>query len=438
MIAGDTIVAVSSAVGQAPRMIVRLSGPECLDIVSTMAGRISGTPSAARVWLRLRDWSVPVWLYVFIGPRSYTAEDIVEIHLPGNPLLTRLLVQQLLASGARQAEPGEFTARAFFNGRIGLAEAEGVAATISAHGEDERRAARRLLAGELTRRLDQPVETLTEALSLIETSIDFSDQGIELIARADLHQRIAATLESIRRLVRDSSRFERLSHEAEFVLVGRPNAGKSTLLNALCGYERAIVSPIPGTTRDRLSVEVVLARGIVRITDAAGISDAASTGAEIEQRMRDRSLLALKQADYVILVRDATDRSPLLSIPRPPDLLVHTKGDLVQSVGNSADGESVLVSAKTGRGMDDLRLRLDCLAFGRPGHSGLALNARHLAAIDEAISCLGRALELSGTDEPAMLAFEVRAALDALGRITGQVSPDEVLGRIFSAFCIGK
>ncbi len=482
MITGDTIAAISSSAGPAARMIVRLSGPTARSIVAELAAVGLPRPTAMRANLRFRGWTLPAWLYVFNAPRSYTGEDLVEVHLPGNPLLARLFLQELIRAGARQADPGEFTARAYFNGRMNLTEAEGVAATISAHGEDELRAARRLMSGELTRQLARPIDELAEVLALVEVSIDFSEEDVSFLTPEEIRRRVDTVGDALRQLVRDSTRFESLSHEIEFVLVGRPNAGKSTLLNALCGHERAVVSAVAGTTRDVLSAEVALRRGMVRISDAAGLADDSASGAGamvgsedetmsasrrqagtlaplesasargvcgdsrssqmstiIATRMREQSLRTLERADCVILVRDIADDLPVLQLSRTPDLVVRSKADRAGSMASILPGDDVLlVSAVTGQGMVELRSRLDSLAFGRAGGSSLALNVRHLSAIDEALGALARAAELAGGDQAEMLAFELRAGLDALGGIVGQVSPDDVLTRVFAAFCIGK
>lgn len=446
----DTIVAISSAAGSAARAIVRLSGPMARSLVETMAGMSLDWPggSARLVRLGIRGAEVPAWLYLFRAPRSYTGEDTVELHLPGNPLLARWVVEDLIHRGARMAEPGEFTARAYFNGRLDLTEAEGVAATIAASNEAELAAARQLMAGELSRRLAPVMDRLAETLALLEVGIDFSDEDVTFLSDSELRQRLSDVRGDLQRLVSESARFERLSHEPRIVLVGRPNAGKSTLLNALAGSERAIVSPQAGTTRDALSAEVKLASGMVTIIDVAGLeafdgddSDGeASAEASIAAQMRRRALEAVREADRVVLVHDLTDPGPPVEAGRTPDLVVRTKVDLLddqQQIEAGEDERECRVSAATGQGMEALRRRLNELAFGGQERSTLALNTRHLQCIDEAVAATDRALHQAG-GAVEVVALELRSALDALGGVLGVITPDDLLGRVFSRFCIGK
>ena len=430
---GETIYAVSSAVGTAARMIVRVSGEQAHVVARAVCADLPGAGEARIRKLAFAELETPAWVYLFASPRSYTGEDLVEFHIPGNPLLARMLLEALVSAGARHAEAGEFTARAYFNGRMDLSEAEGVAATIAAHSERELRAARQLMAGELARRLRPAMDALTETLALLEAGIDFSDEDISFITREDLAARVRAIDAELRDLAAQSARFERLTHEPAFVLVGRPNAGKSTLLNALAGHERAVVSPIAGTTRDVLSAEVTLARGMVRVLDAAGLT--ASHTSEIELRMGERARQAVESADFVVLVRDALDAAPVIGISRPADLVVQTKADLAKAQETS---DVINVSAVTGEGMDALRKRMDEIAFGGAGGSDLALNARHLACISDARQALARAESLAPSAGVEFVALELREALNWLGDVLGQVAPDDVLGRIFATFCIGK
>jgi tRNA modification GTPase len=341
--------------------------------------------------------------------------------------------------GTRPADPGEFTARAYFNGRIDLTEAEGVAATISALGEGELRAARQLASGELARRLRLILDNVAETLGLVEVGIDFSEEDVTFLSPDAARTRIKIVEDQFRNIVAQSARFERLAHEPRIVLVGRPNAGKSTLLNALANSDRAVVSPIPGTTRDAISADVALSRGIVRIIDVAGLEDWRddSSADVIAMQMRDHALRAVESADVVILVRDITDIRPDIPFERTPDLVICTKSDLSRQPANV-----FRVSAHKGENLDHLRSRLDALAFGDSAITGdapaLALNARHLRHIAEAQDALRRAQDCTAAGSPELLALELRAALDALGAVLGSVSPDDLLGAIFSKFCIGK
>jgi tRNA modification GTPase len=280
----DTIAAISSAVGTAARMIVRVSGPLAPRLAADLTlSPDEPPPSATYTKLHFANLTLPAWLFVFRAPRSYTGDDLVEFHLPGNPLLARILLDHLRENGARDAEPGEFTARAFFNGRLDLIEAEGVAATIAAGNEAELAAARQLMAGELARRLKPLIDLVAETLALVEVGIDFSDEDVTFLSPQQFAQRVDAADGMLAEFVAQSGRFERLTHEPSFVLIGRPNAGKSTLLNALARQARAVVSPVAGTTRDVLSAEVALEQGIVRVLDAAGL-EVAAHGADARRK----------------------------------------------------------------------------------------------------------------------------------------------------------
>jgi tRNA modification GTPase len=437
-------------------MIVRVSGTDSHLIARQLADDLPGASSAIQTRLRFDGMIVPAWVYLFAGPRSYTAEDLVEFHLPGNSLLARMLVDSVIKLGARHAEPGEFTARAFFSGRIDLTAAEGVAATIEAHCEQDLRAARQLMSGELARRLVPEMDALAGLLALVEAGIDFADEYVSFIGGAELLDRLGAIDGALQSLETESARFEPLTYEPRIVLVGRPNAGKSTLLNALAGAQRAVVSPIAGTTRDVLSVEVKLTRGLVRMLDVAGIDAGEESVRDvITIQMRQRALRTLEQVDYVVMVHDPLDAQPLIALPRQADLVVRTKSDLFtprQSASAAAgqrpltpgdagshQTESLSISALTGENLDRLRDLLDELAFGRRAGGGtLALNTRHRNEISGARAAISRAMDLAPNAQLELIALELRDALDSLGRVLGQITPDDVLGRIFSSFCIGK
>ena len=425
----DTIAAISSAAGPAARMIVRASGPDCGPILNQIC---PGEGAASRRRLFVDGMIVPVWAYCFTSPHSYTGDDLFELHIPGNPLLAGNVLDRLISLGARHAEPGEFTARAYFNGRIDLSQAEGVAAVVAAGNEAELAAGRRLMAGELTRRLRPWIDQLADALALIEAEIDFSDQGTRFVSDDELNARLNAIAGQLGSLLSQSARLSRLSHEPRIVLAGRPNAGKSTLLNALSKTMRAVVSPIAGTTRDALSAEVALERGIVRLVDVAGLESHENAGG-IAAQMQSRARIELERADAVILVRDATDDRPALELSRRADLTVCTKIDLLP---HGAPHGDVAVSAVANIGMETLRASLDRVAFGSES-SGieLALSNRHV----QAIAAAGEAIERArGTIPPEIMAAELRQALDSLGQVCGDITPDDILGRIFASFCIGK
>jgi tRNA modification GTPase len=436
MASSHTIAAISSSTLPAARIIVRVSGTDACHLFSRLSSEAPTTAGAGFARLALRGMSIPATVYRFRAPRSYTGEDLVEFHIPGNPLLAQLLMEELLAHGARSAEPGEFTARAFFNGRLDLAQAEGVALAIAAQSDREVFAARRLLVGELTRRLAPAADALADTLALLEAGIDFSEEDISFLERSEARRRITSMEKMLTALLSESVRCERIAREPRVVLTGRPNAGKSTLLNALAGRTRAVVSPQSGTTRDLIWADVRLPRGTVRMIDAAGLedSDAQPEEGSIAAQMRRAALLAIEEADVVVLLIDATDARPALKLPREPHLVVRSKSDLLRAGPLS-------LSAITGEGIDAFRAEADRRAFGDAGDagSGIALNARHVDAIHQGIEALRRAadlLEHPVSDE--LIALELREALDALGAVSGRVTSDDVLGRIFSTFCVGK
>jgi len=473
----DTIAAISSVAAPSARIIVRLSGPSSHDIASEISNLKSFAPASAQSgMLSFSKLICPARIYSFQSPHSYTGEDSIEFHIPGSPVLAKMLLDDLYRRGARAAEPGEFTARAFFNGKIGLTEAEGVAATISAGNEAELAAARQLLAGELARRLSPITDSLAQTLALIEVGIDFTEEDVTFLGAEEIAQRISDADTALSNLLEQSARFEQLTHEPRIVFAGRPNAGKSSLINALTNQARSIVSDVAGTTRDVLTAPLDLPRGRVTLADVAGIEthlspfsgpfsggpqgrvanfdDAATTrpcgpplknaSDQIDSNMQQHARTAIESADHVVLILDCTDTRPMLELPRNAELVVLTKSDLREKETPDVhprlgDAETILVSSNTTDGLDKLRNALDSLAFGafRTGAT-IALNRRHIAAIHQAREALSRASLRVADNAPELVAMDLRDVLDSLGSIVGQISRDDVLGRIFSAFCIGK
>lgn len=427
----DTIAALATPIG-GTIAILRTSGPRAIEWKQAL-GVTHEYPHPCLLQLG-PDLPVPATVLVFRAPRSATGEDVVEYHFPGSPWIASRLLERLYALGARQAEPGEFTSRAFLNGKLDLAAAEGVVATISASNRAGLDAGRRLLSGELSRRLAPMMERLAEVLALVEVGIDFSEEDVSFIDRDRLLAAIESSCRELDALLAAAPSLERLEHEPRIVLAGRPNAGKSSLLNALAGRLRAVVADVAGTTRDVLSERVALDTGYITLTDAAGLGGGVPTDA-IEVQMREKSLRAIEEADRVVLVIATDDDRAPLNLLRSPDLVVYSKSDLA-----SAEHAGVSSSVMKAGGLDALRTALDTLAFPADRHEaeqGVALNVRHRSLVAAAIESLRRAAD-SLPRGPELVAAELRAAIDALGGILGKVAPDDVLGRIFSSFCIGK
>ncbi len=546
----DTIVAISSALGNSPRGIVRLCGPEAIAIAERLfrpdeepsLGRRDGH-TCFRGLLRLvppaDDPAVPCEAYLFREPRSYTRQDIVELHTLGSPPILSVVLQYAFAEGARLAEPGEFTARAFFGGGLDLSEVEGVAALIHAESDVQLRAGERLLHGALSTRAAAMQDRLSDVLALVEADIDFAEEPIDFIAPEQLRRRVAEIAGEIRDLLASSQSSERLETLPRVMLVGPPNVGKSSLLNRLGGLDRAICSPLPGTTRDVLTAPLEMGRSEAILVDAAGLG---RTETYID-RLADQAVQeAVAEAALVLFVIDAAERrldphfellrglgqrrryesegdlvrvahgfncpelrrrsrgepespqefvSPTSASAAPgtseevghpssaassetrvddavgldnrPCIVLLNKIDLVGPdavdslcadirerlrVGPTGSHQPTVlpVSAKTGAGCDRLIAAIEDTLHRDTIDSGsdaIALKSRHRHALTSAAEALDRAADVAADltdtlDAAELIALELRQANDDLGQMAGEVVTDDLLGRIFEGFCIGK
>ena len=464
----DTIVAISSPTGASLRAIVRLSGQAAVPISARFFRPAPGQPEIAMASSYTAvegsldlgaDWPpVPTILYLMRRPRSYTREDIVEFHVPGSPPLLQEMLRLLLASGAGAAEPGEFTKRAFLNGRLDLAQAEAVQQLIRARSEAEMRAALRQIGGSLSRAVSRLHEDTANLLARVEASIDFSDQEIEIISRSQIVGRISEVRERLQRLSSDSTTGGVAVELPRIVLCGKPNAGKSSLFNALLRRDRAIVTPIAGTTRDVIEGIVTL-DGLCEaaLVDTAGIAQEPDT---LQSRAGDRARHSAENADLVALVIAASEplgdtelmrrifraRSPehIIVCLSKSDLPAACSADEVRRVffespGRSADTLTVVRTTCTSEGgVAELTRAIAAKLLGGGVERTAAhfvLEARHEAALEEADAALLRA---SHSPEPELTAVELREALAALASILGLDATPDVFDRIFSQFCIGK
>lgn len=445
----DTIAAIATPPGRGAVGILRLSGPAALEIAQRLCGKL---PPARQAALRhFTDSAGEVidqgLVLSFPAPHSYTGEDVVELQGHGGPVVMDLLLKAACDCGARPARAGEFSERAFLNDRLDLAQAEAVADLIDAASAQAARAAQRSLAGELSRRVQALAEELTQLRVFVEAALDFSDEDIDWLADESLRGRLDALIAGLERLLRDSAQGRRLREGLVVALSGRPNAGKSTLLNRLAGVEAAIVTDIAGTTRDVLRENIVLDGLPLIVVDTAGLRDSDDP---VEREGIRRAWQALQQAELALYLVD--DREGLTEQDRellarfPPGLtrlIVRNKCDLSGQPPDEftdAEGRQLRLSAASGAGIDRLCEALRAHAGLEGADAGLfSARTRHLEALRRALdSARAARSRLASAQTPELVAEDLRLAQDALGDITGRLSSDDLLGRIFGAFCIGK
>jgi tRNA modification GTPase len=451
--AGDTIAAVSSAAGPSARGIVRMSGPDALQRLSDILTVPRALPNenycAFSAKLDLDGTAIPARIYIMRAPTSYTREDIVELHTFGNPALQRALLDRLTSLGARPAEAGEFTRRAFLNGRIDLAQAESVAALIRARSRAEYRAALDVLGGSLSRRIRGIRTSLVELSAAAETSLDFAEHDVPCISQEEIAARLRPLCDDLARLIagRGEGRVSLASIRA--VLFGPPNAGKSSLFNAILRRRRAIVSPHPGTTRDTIEAATSLRSLELLLVDTAGLRPPAD---ELETAAVSRSRHSVRRADLALCVLDASrppdaeTRESLESLPSGRGLIVLNKCDLGPCHPRLAETlppgiERAAVSAASGAGVKELlaliRKRVESGGVDRSAGE-LMVSARQAHLLDRALAALRHALSEGASLTMDLVASDLSDALASLSELTGDSVTEDVLDRIFSAFCIGK
>jgi len=442
---GDTIAAVATPPGRGGIGIVRVSGPASRAIAQGVIGKLPVPRLATHSPFRAADGSeIDAGLALFFpAPHSYTGEDVLELQGHGGPVVMRELLRRCLELGARMAEPGEFTRRAYLNDRLDLAQAESVADVIDAASVEAARSAVRSLAGVLSRRVHALVDALVELRVHVEACIDFPDEEIDPADRTWQDARLLSLRGELAALLEDARQGAVLREGLTVVLAGRPNVGKSSLLNRLAGEDVAIVTPVAGTTRDYVRATVSLEGVPIHLVDTAGLRAASD---EVERIGVERTWRAIEEeAGAALFIEDALgasgeDMALLARLPASlPRARVVNKVDLTgEAPGriDSAAGTVLKVSAKTGAGLEALRAWLLDLAGWKPhGEDLFVARERHLVALREASAALSRA---ASTQAFEFKSEELRLAQAALGRITGEVSADQLLGEIFSRFCIGK
>lgn len=443
----DTIAAVATAPGRGAVGILRLSGPEAAAIATRIAGPLPAPRVATLRGFRANDGALldrGIVLY-FPAPRSFTGEEVVELQGHGGPVVLDLLLRTACAHGARVARPGEFSERAFLNGQLDLAQAEAIADLIDAGSESAARAATRSLEGAFSTRVDEIVEALIRLRADLEAALDFADEDVPWLAGDDLANRLRSLASRLHSLLGDAGQGRRLREGLTVAIAGRPNVGKSTLLNHLAGAEVAIVSPIAGTTRDLVREHITVDGLPLNVVDTAGLRE---TDDPVEREGVARARAALAKAELVLIVIDDAESSPgadlLAQLPDGlPRIIVRNKCDLSGHAPGRLDSmlglADLRVSAVTGAGCGELRDAIRTAAGLQADTSSLfSARTRHIEALRQAGQHVTQALSGAVAGHPDWIAEELRLAQRALEAITGRFTPDDLLDRIFASFCLGK
>ena len=453
------IIALATAPGKAGVGVIRISGPQLLPITMALFNKALSPRQANLVTLRdAQGEAIDQLLAIyFAAPASFTGEDVLELQCHGGPQLLELVMKRCLELGKNQglviAEPGEFSLRAYLNNKIDLAQAEAIADLIDAQSAAAVRGAARSLQGAFSNDINGLIEEITQLRILVESTLDFPEEEIEFLENAQARERLSAVMQRLYALREGAKQGKILRDGIQLVLAGAPNVGKSSLLNRLAGEEVAIVTPIAGTTRDRVKESIIIGGVPMHIIDTAGLRE---TSDLVEAKGIERSWEAIGVADLVIFLKDpnSTETSNSAEIlelktqilkalpPKCPVLEVNNKLDLLGGSIPNQDGKpALLISAKTGEGIEALKQKiLELVGWGGSQEGVIVARRRHLDCLDRAATHLEQSQQFAANGNVSLELFaeELRLAQDQLGQITGKLLPDDLLGKIFSQFCIGK
>jgi len=445
----DTIAAIATPPGRGGIGVLRVSGTLVRQIAAAMLGDV---PTARHAGLRTfcdhdgapLDQGLAIF---FPGPASFTGEDVLELHAHGGPVLMDLLLARALQLGARVAQPGEFSQRAFLNDKLDLVQAEAIADLIDSGSQQAARAAMRSLQGDFSAHVHALLDALIQARMHIEAAIDFPEEELDFLADPQVRARLDHLSSLVDGILATAQQGALLREGMTVVIAGRPNAGKSSLLNALAGYDAAIVTPIPGTTRDALRERIAIDGMPLHIVDTAGLRDTTDL---VESEGIKRAHREMAKADRILYVIDASAKLSQLELAKdletlPRDIavtLLYNKMDLASEVARITTGTpcALYLSAHTGDGVDSLRQHLkECMGYRETSASAFSARRRHLDALRRAQLNIATSIQLLVERRAGeLMAEELRQAQQHLGEITGEFTSDDLLGKIFSSFCIGK
>jgi tRNA modification GTPase len=440
-----TIAAIATPPGEGGIAVIRISGPSALEIADKIfSGPVHSYPTHTAHFGKFLDIDEGI-LLVMRGPNSYTGEDTVECNCHGGSLVTRKLLEAILAAGAEPAGPGEFTFQAFQNGKIDLAQAEAVQSLIGAKNSLSLQAANDQLGGALSQKIAQFQQELLDVAATLEAWVDFPEEGLEFATSEALVHSLSQTLQKMRQLEATFHDGQKIQEGIKLCLIGAPNAGKSSLMNALLGRDRAIVTPLAGTTRDLLDAELTIGGLHFQLTDTAGIRSAENI---IEQEGIRRSKQAMQNADLILLIIDASkdlteeEERLLAQAPQDNTLVIFNKTDLPHTLPKIDNPHTVALSAKTHEGIESLKQAVETLLFhGSFPEKGevILTNQRHKQALSQASSDLETLIEgLKTSISPEFLSSDMRSCLQHLSSIIGMDISEDILSTVFAKFCVGK